>query len=106
MLAICSRNQWRSPTAERVINTMPGFQGCSAGTEAAARVRVNVRLIAWADVIIVMEHRHARRLRAMFGDLLSGKPVYCLDVPDDYQFMEPALVDLLRARLEECLHAP
>lgn len=103
VLVVCSRNQWRSPTAEKLINGMPGFEARSAGTSAAARVRVNERHIAWAGIILVMEHHHARRLREMFGDALAGKPIHCLDVPDDYQFMDPELVALLQQRLTECL---
>lgn len=104
VLAICSRNQWRSPTAEKLINAMPGYRARSAGTEAAARVRVNERHIAWADVIVVMEHRHGRRLREMFGDALAGKVIHCLDVPDDYRYMDPELVELLQLRLAAYLH--
>ena len=106
VLAVCSRNQWRSPTAERLINARPGYQARSAGTEATARVRVNARHIAWADVILVMEHRHARRLRELFGAALAGKAIHCLDVPDDYQFMDPELVELLQQRLTEVLASP
>lgn len=103
VLVVCSRNQWRSPTAEKLINGMPGFEARSAGTGAAARVRVNKRHIAWAGIILVMQHHHARRLREIFGDALAGKPMHCLDVPDDYQFMDPELVALLQQRLAECL---
>lgn len=103
VLAVCSRNQWRSPTAEKLINRLPGFRGRSAGTEAAARVQVSASDIAWAGVILVMERRHARRLRETFGAALAGKVIHCLDVPDDFKYMDPELVELLQRRLEECL---
>jgi len=103
VLAICSRNQWRSPTAEKLINALPGFLARSAGTATAARVRVNAQHIAWADTIVVMEHHHARRLREMFGDALAGKPIHCLDVPDEFGYMDAELVALLNDRLAGCL---
>ncbi len=103
VLVVCSRNQWRSPTAEKLINALPGYQARSAGTEAAARVQVNAKHVAWAEIILVMEHRHARRLREMFGEALDGKTIHCLDVPDDFEYLDPELIALLRDRLAECL---
>jgi predicted protein tyrosine phosphatase len=103
VLVLCSRNQWRSPTAEQLINEMPGYVARSAGTAAAARVRVNEKLIGWADLILVMEHRHGQRLREEFGDALFGKTMRCLDVQDEYTYMDPELVELLMRRLAEVL---
>jgi predicted protein tyrosine phosphatase len=106
VLVICSRNQWRSPTAETLINARPGFKARSAGTSAAARVRVNERHLAWADVILVMEFHHATRLREQFGELLGEHEVHCLDVPDEYRYMDPDLIELLQHRLNEILGTP
>jgi predicted protein tyrosine phosphatase len=103
VLTVCSRNQWRSPTAEKLINALPGYRARSAGTETAARVQVSAKHIVWAEIILVMEHRHARRLREMFGEALTGKTIHCLDVPDDFEYMDPELVELLHQRLTEVL---
>lgn len=97
LLFVCSRNRWRSPTAERLFDGVHGCRARSAGTEDAARVRVTAGHIGWADRIFVMEKKHLRRLRARFGDTLAGKPVVCLHIPDDYEFMQPELVALLEA---------
>ena len=51
--------------------------------------------IAWADVIAVMERPQLARLKRQVGPLLQGKRVVCLDVPDRFAFMDPALVALL-----------
>ena len=98
-LFVCSRNRWRSPTAERLFDGAPGIQARSAGTEAGARVRVNARLLGWADVIFCMERRHLQRLRERLPDALEGKEIHVLDIPDDYGFMDPELVETLRAAL-------
>ena len=50
-----------------------------------------------------MERRHLARLRERFPDELTGKRVICLDIPDDYGFMDPELVELLDAALAEYL---
>lgn len=99
VLFVCSRNRLRSPTAEAVTQDWPGVEALSAGTAPDADVRVSADLVAWADVVVAFEGRHRRRLAADFGTLLRDTTVRVLGVPDDYAFMDPALVDLLRARL-------
>lgn len=49
----------------------------------------------WADIIFVMEHKHLKRLRAEYAQLLEHKRLYVLDIPDNYGFMDPELVDML-----------
>jgi predicted protein tyrosine phosphatase len=99
LLFICSQNRWRSLTAERLFDEHPRVQARSAGTEPGARVRVAAGHLGWADVIFVMEKKHADRLRTKFKDELRGKALVNLRIPDDYQFQDAALVTLLRERL-------
>lgn len=42
-----------------------------------------------------MEEKHLSRLRADFRDEVKPKAIHVLDIPDDYQFMDPELVDLI-----------
>jgi predicted protein tyrosine phosphatase len=97
LLFVCSQNRWRSLTAERIFDGVDNLCARSAGTEPGARVRVTAGHIGWADVIFVMEQKHLRRLRDKFPEALADKSVFCLHIPDDYQFMQPELVDLLQA---------
>ncbi len=99
VLFVCSRNRWRSPTAERLFDGVLGVQARSAGTEAGARVRVNEKILGWADVVFCMERRHVRRLRERFVVPLEGKKIHVLDVPDDYEYMDPELIVALRTAL-------
>ncbi len=98
-LFVCSQNRWRSLTAERLLDGHPHLLARSAGTEPGARVRVAAGHLGCADVIFVMEKRHADRLRAKFGPALAGKPIINLRIPDEYPFQDPALVALLHERL-------
>lgn len=41
-----------------------------------------------------MEHKHKSRLAAEFGRAMQYKTVHVLDVPDDYGFMDPELVQI------------
>jgi predicted protein tyrosine phosphatase len=99
LLFICSQNRWRSLTAERLFDGHAEVVARSAGTEPGARTRVAAGHLGWADVIFVMEKKHADRLRAKFADELRGKALVNLRIPDDYQFQDAALVALLREKL-------
>ncbi len=103
LLFICSQNRWRSLTAERLFDDHPTYQARSAGTEPGARVRVTAGHLGWAEVVFVMERRHADILRQKFGEQLQGKRVINLRIPDKFQFMDHILQDLLRERLREHL---
>ena len=96
---ICGKNTWRSPTAENISADHPGVSCASAGLSHDAEVPVSAELIEWADLIFVMEKAHKARLSARFRPQLSGKRVVCLGIPDNYQFMQPALVNLLRMKV-------
>jgi protein-tyrosine phosphatase len=95
VLFICSRNQWRSRTAETIFRHDPRMQVRSAGTASSARIRVNQQLIDWADLIFVMERRHAEQLLRQFG-WEQLPEVIVLDIADEYQYMDEELVEELR----------
>jgi predicted protein tyrosine phosphatase len=99
-LFICSHNIMRSATAEAVFTDYPGLQVDSAGTEADARTRVSADAIEWADTIFVMETFHLERLQQMFPTLLRDKQVVVLDIPDEFDYMDPELVEVLKREVE------
>ncbi|MGF6595051.1 low molecular weight protein tyrosine phosphatase family protein [Pseudomonas sp. 2835] len=103
LLFVCSRNQWRSPTAEALWRRRPGFDARSAGTSPNARKPIGPADIRWADVIFVMERKHHNRLQAQYARLLEHKQLYTLDIPDDFQYMDPALVAKLEDAVASCL---
>lgn len=98
ILFVCGRARARSPTAEQVFARWPGLETASAGVSDDADEPVEADHLAWADTIVCMERAHHRKLTRRFGPHLRHARVVCLDIRDDYAFMEPALVDLLEAR--------
>ncbi|MWV43368.1 protein tyrosine phosphatase [Paenibacillus sp. HJL G12] len=107
LLFICSRNKWRSLTAEKVFERYNGYEVRSAGTEANARIKVTEGHIGWADTIFVMEKKHERRIKEKFGQgLLTGKQLIRLDIPDDYEFMDEELIEILITRVSEYIEVP
>ncbi len=97
LLFICSKNQWRSPTAELLFKDHPIHTARSAGTSDKARIKVNQKIIDWADVIFVMENKHRNILRQRFN--FTDQSIIILDIADDYQFGDAELIDILRVSL-------
>jgi predicted protein tyrosine phosphatase len=101
VLFICSANVLRSPTAEAVFAGYPGVETDSAGTATDAEMPVSADAIEWADIIFVMEDVHKRRLQRMFS--LKDKRLIVLGIPDDYEYMDPKLVEILKRKVEPFL---
>jgi predicted protein tyrosine phosphatase len=97
VLFVCSQNRLRSPTAEQVFSGLPGIEVASAGLDARAAVPVSPELLAWADVIFVMEKSHRNKLARKFRTHLKSQRIVCLNIPDEFEYMDPRLVRLLKA---------
>jgi predicted protein tyrosine phosphatase len=103
ILFVCSRNKWRSRTAETIFKDQQHHEVRSAGTAADARVKVNEKIIIWADIIFVMEKRHKQLLQQKFNQSLEGKRVVVLDIEDNYEYMGEELIDILRTSVNPYL---
>ena len=103
LLFICSRNQWRSPTAEEIWRKTSDFSARSAGTSPKAKRTVSPEDIRWADIVFVMEKKHKNRLVAKFTRMLDHKEIHILDIPDDYKYMDPDLIEELESRVNAYL---
>lgn len=99
VLFICSMNRLRSPTAEQVFANHPGMECDSAGLNNDAHNPVTGELIEWAALIFVMEKAHRTKLSKRFRKNIGNRRVVCLDIPDDYDFMDPELVELLKRKV-------
>jgi predicted protein tyrosine phosphatase len=67
----------------------------SAGTSANAKRTVSAKDLQWADIIFVMEEKHKSRLMAEHRRIIGFTPIHILDIPDDYQYMDAELVELV-----------
>ncbi|MYM24831.1 phosphotyrosine protein phosphatase [Duganella sp. FT135W] len=103
VLFVCSKNQWRSPTAEAVWRGHPQLNVRSGGTSPNARHHVSEADIRWADVILVMEEKHKSRLKAEYTRVLDFKPIHVLDIPDDYQYLDAELIEQLKQTVPSIL---
>lgn len=89
----------RSLTAERIFSGTPGIQVRSGGTQPDARIVVTAGRIARANFIFVMEKSHLNRLRGKFPEALRGKRIVTLLIPDEFDCMQPELIDELQAKI-------
>lgn len=99
VLFVCGQNRLRSPTAEQVFAQWPGIECASAGIHDSADEPLSGELLDWAEIVFVMERSQRTRIGSRFRAHLNGKRIVCLDIPDKYKFMEPALVRLLEAKV-------
>ncbi|MGL1936112.1 MAG: hypothetical protein OCD01_13875 [Fibrobacterales bacterium] len=101
LLFICSENRLRSPTGQEVFSQYEGIDAIGAGTNKDAATTVSGDLIEWADIVFVMEKTHRNKVTRKFNNLLRDKKLVCLDIPDNYERMDPVLIDLLKSKLRK-----
>ena len=103
ILFVCSRNIWRSPTAETIYKTRQDHKVKSAGTEPSAKIRVSAKHILWADIIFAMEKKHKQRLLNNFPNETKNKQFVILDIEDDYKYMDEELVEMIKLSVDPYL---
>jgi predicted protein tyrosine phosphatase len=90
ILFVCGRNQWRSPTAERVYRDDPRIHVRSAGVSVKSGRQVSANDLSWADLVVV----------ATFRDHPNRPPIVSLDIPDEFEYMDEELIELIREGVE------
>lgn len=103
ILFVCSRNNWRSPTAETIYKNSQDHKVKSAGTEPSAKKRVSSKDILWADIIFAMEKKHKQRLLENFPGDIKNKQLIVLDIEDDYEYMDKELVEMIKLSVDPYL---
>ena len=103
LLFVCSKNKWRSRTAETMYKNHRDLDVKSAGTEHDARIKITAGLIHWADVIFVMENKHREILKQKFSEELKHKKIIVLDILDNYQYMDEELIEEIKSAVETYL---
>ncbi len=92
VLFVCSKNKWRSRTAETIFRNDANHQVKSAGTDKDARVKLTGKQLIWADIIFVMEYKHRDIIKEQFREHYDKNKIIVLDIPDEYQYMDEELI--------------
>ena len=104
ILFVCSECRMRSPTAADIFSQFDSVEAISAGTNRDCESPVTSDLFEWADLILVMEDTHKKKISRMFGELLQDTPIEVLEIPDLFNYMDPMLVAILKARVPRYVH--
>jgi len=78
----------------------------SAGVSEKSRHQVTAQDLVWADVVLVMERKHKARIIETFAELDQLPRIESLEIPDDYEFMDEELVELIQGGVETFLVEP
>ncbi len=103
VLFICTQNLLRSPTAEALYRSRPELEVRSTGIATDARVLIREELLQWAEIVFVMEERHRLYLHHHFPVVAKVKRIVCLNIPDNFCYMDPELVRILTKKLQPYL---
>lgn len=91
VLFVCSAGLLRSATAARIYARK--YNTRAAGSEVYALIRVTEELLLWADeVVFVNEYNHYSVAKKFDLNTFDCK-VKVLNIPDDYEHMDPRLID-------------
>ncbi len=96
ILFVCSKNKWRSRTAETIFSQSQNHNVFSAGTDSDARIKLNEKLLQKADIVFVMEKKHRDIIREKFPEISPEMKIIILDIPDEYQYMDEELIEILK----------
>lgn len=102
ILVVCGRNKKRSRTAEHIFKNDDRFNIRSAGLSPSSDRKITEKDLAWADFIFVMETNHRSKIRILYNHLELPK-IEILHIPDDYEFMNEELIDMLTIRMNASL---
>lgn len=102
ILVVCGRNKKRSRTAEAIFKNDQRFNIRSAGLSPKSDRKISEKDLNWADLVLVMETGYRARILGFYRHL-ELPPIEVLDIPDDYEFMDDELLELLSERINGVL---
>jgi predicted protein tyrosine phosphatase len=102
ILVVCSRNRKRSRTAESIFKNDSRFNIRSAGLRDKSERKISDKDILWSDIILTMEDGHKTWIMELFLHL-DLPPVQVLNIPDEFDYMDSDLIDLLNDKINEVL---
>ena len=109
VLTVCSAGLLRSPTTAWVLSNPPwnfNTRACGYNDEYALIILDDV-LVEWADEIIVMDQKQEIIVRNMLKNTMNPKkPVHVLNIPDNYGFRDPKLVEIIKEKVAEIFPEP
>jgi predicted protein tyrosine phosphatase len=102
VLTVCSANMLRSPTMAHVLSADPyNFNTRSAGTALYALIPVTEELLMWCDEVVCADTEHTMWVRNKMMEWMLDKPIIDLQIPDNYEYRNPELIELIKERYDQ-----
>jgi len=102
ILVVCGRNKKRSRTAESIYKNDSRFSIRSVGLSSKSDRKISEKDLSWANLVFVMENGQRARIWEQYSQMELPQ-IEILDIPDDYEFMDEELVELLTERINATL---
>lgn len=102
ILVICGRNKKRSRTAEYIFKNDDRFNVRSVGLSPKSDRKISENDLNWADLVFVMETEQRAKIWGLYRHL-ELPSIEILNIPDEYEFMNDDLVELLTDRINASL---
>jgi predicted protein tyrosine phosphatase len=105
VLCVCSAGMLRSPTAALVLSQDPyNFNTRAVGiSREYALIPLESVHIHWADEIITLETSHTEIVQNLIDSIqLDSAPrIIQLDIPDNFAYRDPTLIELIKNSYNE-----
>lgn len=102
ILVVCGRNKKRSRTAEHIFKNDNRFKIRSVGLSPSSDRKISENDLRWANLIFVMEQDQREKIWDIYKNLTLPN-IEVLNIEDDYEFMDPELIEMLTERINDTL---
>lgn len=102
ILVVCGQNKKRSRTAEHIFKNDNRFSIRSVGVSPKSKRKISENDLNWADLVLVMETEHRSKIWKLYSHL-ELPTIEILDIPDEYEFMDEELIELLTDKINDKL---
>lgn len=102
ILVVCGRNKKRSRTAEYIFKNDNRFNIRSAGLSSKSNRKISEKDLNWADLVFVMETGQRSKIKELYSHM-ELPDIDILNIPDEYEFMDEELVEILTEKINSTL---
>lgn len=100
VVCVCAAGLLRSPTAAVLLAGAPWYRNTRAVgiVPEFALVMLDEVMMEWGEEFVCMTQDQADTVRGMLHDFGHNKPVFSLNIPDDFNYRDPQLVEVILSR--------
>jgi protein-tyrosine phosphatase len=102
ILVVCGRNKRRSRTAEYLFKNDSRFNIRSVGLSPKSERQIKIKDLEWSDLVMVMEDNQRNYISGKFREL-DLPSIEVLHIEDEYEYLNPELIELLTDRINSTL---